>query len=105
MHTYIRLFQYVYLVYTYCKHNRNQSIAHTPRQPDLVQIYICAHMCTYVYVYICLAELTAVNGRNECFSQMLFFLAAKLCCILNSRFAIHRACVQALCAGELAALI
>lgn len=45
-------------------------------------------MC--VHTYVCLAELTAVNGRNECFSQMLFFWQAKLLCIwqLNLKFTI-----------------
>lgn len=88
MHRCTYVFQYVYLVYTYCKHNRNQSIAHTPADWPCTNF----NMCTYVHVhmYVRLAELTAVNGRNYCFSQILFFWLAKLLCIwqLNLKFMI-----------------
>lgn len=44
-------------------------------------------MC--VHTYVCLAELTAVNGRNECFSQMLFFLAGEITLHLAVELEIH----------------
>lgn len=60
--------------------------AHTRRLTLYKFKYV--HKCARMY--LCLAELTAVNGRNECFSQILFFWLAKLFCIwqLNLKFMI-----------------